>query len=370
MDTLFSKLTLRRGIIATIILLILIIVSQLWYFVSGVMGAITLYVITRRYFLKLIDRRKHKKWVAATWIIFLIVASFAVPIWVILEILIPQIDDVFRNPQEALNRFQPVIDWLKENKLVQAMGFEISNDEILQLLNRMVTYIPGTLEWIGQMFANMFVALFILYFMFMGNRRMEAELRSMLPFSEKSRDYFICQNVGLIRSNAYGIPILAFSQGVLAIIGYMFFGVDNAIFWGLLTGAASVFPVVGTMIVWVPLCLYQIAIGNVDGGLILSVYCLILVGGIDNVLRFTLLRKMADIHPIITVFGVLLGLKVFGVMGLVFGPLILSLPQILYAIFKMEKQGYDVRRTTYDERRTTNDKRESTVERAADEEGD
>ena len=91
------------------------------------------------------------------------------------------------------------------------------------------------------------------------------------------------------------------------------------------------------MLVYVPVCIYQIASGDVNVGLVLTLYCLVLVGGIDNVLRFTLLKKMANIHPLITVFGVVLGLKIFGVMGLIFGPVMLSLPGILFKIFKIEK---------------------------------
>lgn len=337
METIFTRITLRRLLIISILLLVLTIFFQLRYFMSGFLGAVTLYVLTRNYFLRLTEKYRQKKALAASWIIFLIVISFGIPVWVILEILIPQINEKIQNPQETIQRFQPVIDWIHNNELLQRFDFEFDNQRLTDIANRVLSLVPSTLDWIGQFFANIFVALFILYFMLMSNRRMEQELYAMIPFSEQSKRYFIKQNIQLIRSNAYGVPILAFSQGVIAIIGYMIFGVDNAIFWGLLTGIASVFPVVGTMVVWIPICIYQIATGNVDGGLMLSVYCLILVGGIDNVLRFTLLKKMADIHPLITVFGVLLGLQLFGVMGLVFGPLLMSLPQILYTVFKMEK---------------------------------
>lgn len=337
METLFTKVSLRRLLVISILLLVLTIFFQLRYFMSGFLCAVTLYVLTRNYFFKLTEKYRRKKVVAASWIIFLIVISFGIPVWIILEILIPQINDKIQNPEETIQRFQPVIDWIHNNKLLQRFDFELDNQRLTEIANRVLSYVPSTLDWIGQFFANIFVALFILYFMLMSNRRMEQELYAMLPFSVQAKKYFIEQNIQLIRSNAYGIPILALSQGVIAIIGYLIFGVDNAIFWGLLTGIASVFPVLGTMVVWIPICIYQIATGNVNSGLMLTVYCLILVGGIDNVLRFTLLKKMADIHPLITVFGVLLGLQLFGVMGLVFGPLLMSLPQILYTIFKMEK---------------------------------
>lgn len=337
METLFRKKTVQRALLGLAFLLIIAIIFELNYFLSGFLGAVALYVVVRPFFLKLVEGRGWKKNWATIFIFFLIIISFGIPIWIILEILIPQINEQIKNPKEIIEKFQPVIDWVQNNEFINRFDITIDQQQIMAIVNRVLGYVPSTLGWVGQFFANIFTALFILWFMMMGNRRMESEIKEMLPFSEESKRFFIKQNKDLIRSNTYGVPILAVSQGIIAIIGYLIFGVENAIFWGLMTGVASVVPVVGTMLVWIPICIYQIATGDTNNGLLLALYCLVLVGGIDNVLRFTLLKRMADIHPIITVFGVIIGLQLFGVMGLVFGPLLMALPGILYGIYKMEK---------------------------------
>lgn len=337
MQNLFKNITVQRALVIIALILVLLITVELKYFLSGLLGAVALYVVTRKFFLNLIEKRKWKKCLATWFVILLIVISFGVPIWIILEILIPQINEQIKNPQEIIKKFEPVVKWVQNNEFINRFDFQIDNQQILNIVNKVLGYVPTTLNWVGQMFANIFVALFILYFMLMGNRKMEATIREMLPLKEESKQYFIKQNFDYIRSNAYGVPILAISQGIIAIIGYLIFGVDNAIFWGLMTGLASVVPVVGTMIIWIPICIYQVATGNLNNGLMLAIYCFVLVGGIDNILRFTLLKRMADIHPLITVFGVLLGLQLFGVMGLVFGPLLLAFPGILYAVYKLER---------------------------------
>ncbi len=296
-----------------------------------------LYVVTRKFFLFLVEKKNWNKNWATALVLFLIIISFGVPIWIILEILIPQINEQIKNPKEITEKFQPVLTWIQNQELLQRFDFQFDNQQIMTIVNRVMGYVPSTLNWVGQLFANIFTALFILWFMLTGNRKMEQAVWDMLPFSDDSNRFFLKQNFDLIKSNAYGVPILAVSQAVIAIIGYLIFGVENAVFWGLMTGVASIIPVVGTMVVWIPVCIYQMATGDMNNGLFLALYCLILVGGIDNVLRFTILKKMADIHPIITVFGVILGLQLFGVMGLVFGPLLLSLPGIFYAIYKMER---------------------------------
>lgn len=337
MNLLFKPTTIQKGILIFCLLLVAMVLFELKYFLSGLLGAITLYVVVRNQFLRWIEKKKWHKEFSIWLMLFLVVITFGVPIWLILEMLIPKISDLVQNPQVIIERFDPIIRFIETNEFIQRLDLTVSNEQILTIVNRVLAYVPSTLNWVAQFFANIFVALFILYFMLSSNRKMEADVKEMLPFSHKAKALFIKENLDVIRSNAYGVPILAFSQGVIAIIGFLIFNVDQAVFWGLLTGIASVIPVVGTMVVWIPVSIYQIATGDVHGGLLLALYCFIFVGGIDNILRFTLLKRMADIPPLITVFGVLLGLQLFGAMGLVFGPWLLSLPLILYKVYHIHR---------------------------------
>lgn len=338
MNKVFKDVTMHRLLIFLIVILLAVIVLELQYFMSGFLGAIVLYSVFRRLYRRLIERRKWNKFLATFFIFFLIIIGFALPIWMILEFLIPQINALIQSPEQITQKFQPVVNYIQNNEMIQKLDFKISNQQIMEIINRVMVFVPSTLGWVGQFITNCVVALFILYFMLMNSQKMERFVKEILPFSIEGKRYFIKQNKDLIKSNAYGIPILAISQGVIAIIGYWIFGVDKAIFWGLMTGVASVIPMVGTMLIWVPICIYQLATGDVHNALLLAIYSLVLVGSIDNVLRFTLLKRMADVHPLVTVFGVILGVQLFGIMGLVFGPLLFSLPGILYNVFKIERR--------------------------------
>ncbi len=340
LDKIFKEITVLRTLVIFSIFLVLLIAFELSYFVTGFLGAVTLYVVSRNFYHRLVEKYRWNKNLATFFIILSVIICFGIPVWVVLEILIPQINTALQDPQKIIERFQPIVLYLQNHEVVQRLDIEFTSHDLMNMVNRIISYIPSTLNWVGQFFANILVALFILYFMLMSSRSMEQGLKEMLPFSEKSKRYFIKENLDLIRSNAYGVPVMAVSQGFIAVVGYSIFGVEQAVFWGLMTGLASVVPVVGTMVIWVPVCIYQMASGDVNSGLWLSLYCVVLVGGIDNVLRFTLLKKMADIHPLITVFGVILGLQLFGAMGLIFGPLLLSFPRILYAVYKIEKRRY------------------------------
>src|SRR5690606_17458272 len=103
--------------------------------------------------------------------------------------------------------------------------------------------------------------------------------------------------------------------------------------WGFLTGVFAFFPVVGTMVIWVPLVIYMFAVGDTWQATGLLLYSAIVTGNVDYLSRITLLKKMGDVHPVITILGVLVGLGLFGFIGLVFGPLLVSYIIVLFKIY-------------------------------------
>mgnify|MGYP003446325338 FL=1 len=113
-------------------------------------------------------------------------------------------------------------------------------------------------------------------------------------------------------------------------------GVHAWALWGFLTGIFAFFPVVGTMIIWVPLVIYTFASGNTAMGIGLLLYSVIITGNVDYISRITIMRKLGDVHPVITVLGVIVGLGVFGFIGLVFGPLLVNYIIVLFKIYMNE----------------------------------
>src|SRR5690606_29280807 len=183
---------------------------------------------------------------------------------------------------------------------------------------------------------NLITTFFVLYFMQVYAKKMEYYIYRAIPFSAKSKNEIWHEVNLMVRSNALGIPILGVCQGLVAMLGYWMFGVDNFILWGILTGVSSIIPVLGTMTIYVPLGIMVLATGQTVNGISLLVYSFVLVGGIDNILRFTILKTLGNVPPLITVFGVLLGLNLFGMLGLIFGPLILSSVQVLIKVYGNE----------------------------------
>ena len=140
----------------------------------------------------------------------------------------------------------------------------------------------------------------------------------------------------IVKSNAIGIPLLAVIQGAVATLGYFIFGAPSPVLWGFLSCFATIIPIVGAALIWAPLALYMGMTGHCGMAIGLAVYALVVISNVDNLVRFMLQKKMADTHPLITIFGVVIGLSLFGFMGVIFGPLLLSIFVFCVNIFKVE----------------------------------
>ncbi len=321
-------------LIAIVLLLVLTSVIGLKYFVSGFLGAVTLYILFRNFYFRLTEVRGWGRSLASITLIFVSLLIIAVPLWLMMEYLIPQAAALLENRDLIINRFEQLKIWMADKPLLNRI--DMSSNALFQWVQRAGSYVPVILGSVASMFANIVVAFFVLYFMQINSKRMEKSIQLSIPFSVRSRKLLWLEVEKMVRSNTIGIPVLAICQGIVAAIGFMIFGVNNALLWGLFTGAASIIPVVGTMVVWVPVCIFHIAAGNLNSGIWLAVYCLIVVGGIDNILRFTILKSLGNVPPLITVFGVILGINLFGMLGVIFGPLLLSMIGVLMQVYRNE----------------------------------
>lgn len=201
----------------------------------------------------------------------------------------------------------------------------------------MLGYLPRAGQWlvggIVNFAVNLVVLLFVLYFMLIGGLRMETYCREILPFDRCAARSVMREIHMIVRSNAIVIPLLAVSQGVVAYVGYLLC-VPGAAFWGVLTCFATILPIVGTALVWLPLAAYMSLDGNWGQGVGLVMYGTLVVTQVDNLVRMVMQKKMADVHPLITIFGVFIGLSLFGFMGVIFGPLMLAMFVFCVNVFK------------------------------------
>lgn len=328
----FKEQYWKYSLIIIILFMSMILFRYFSPLLSGLLGASTIYILVRKQMFALTEKKKMGRSIAATLILLEAILCFLIPLSFAVWLLIEELQGINLNLGASIQSIQEIIAQIKERT-----GYNVlSSDNLVSV----ASYLPK----IGQMLigsvssfaVNSVVMLFVLYFMLIGGRKMESYLYDLLPFSNNNKNDVLDQINVMVRSNAIGIPVLASVQGIFATIGYIIFGVPDPVLFGFLTCFATIIPLVGTMFIWLPLAIYLAITGDWLNAAGLAVYALIVISNIDNLVRFILQKKIADTHPLITVFGVVIGLPVFGFWGVIFGPLFLSMFILLVDIFKRE----------------------------------
>ena len=309
-----------------------IIFRQITPFLGGLLGALTMYILVRTHMNYLTEKRKMKRSISALLITAETIMVFLVPLGLIIWLVVNKLQDINLAPQTFIEPIQQVAEFIKEKT-----GYDVLGKDTLSFI---VSILPRVgqiiMEGASSLAVNLFVMIFVLYFMLIGGKKMEAYVNDILPFNEANTQEVIREINMIVRSNAIGIPLLAIIQGGVAMIGYLIFGAPNILLLGFLTCFATIIPMVGTALVWFPVAAYLAISGDWFHAIGLAAYGAIVVSQSDNLIRFILQKKMADTHPLITIFGVVIGLPLFGFMGVIFGPLLLSLFFLFVNMFKKE----------------------------------
>ena len=323
----------KYSLIVIILFMGIIIFRQITPFLGGLLGALTIYILVRGQMRYLVEKRKLKRSLSALLITAETIFVFLIPLGLTVWMVVNKLQDINLDPQTYIAPIQQVAEFIKEKT-----GYDVLGKDTLTFIVSILPRIGQIImESISSLAINLFVMIFVLYFMLIGGKKMEAYVNDILPFNETNTQEVIHEINMIVRSNAIGIPLLAIIQGGVAMIGYWIFGAPNILFSGFLTGFASVVPMVGTALIWVPIAIYMALIGNWFQAIGLAIFGALVISQLDNLIRFIIQKKMADIHPLITIFGVVIGLSLFGFMGVIFGPLLLSL---FFLFVNMFKKGY------------------------------
>lgn len=255
---------------------------------------------------------------------------FLVPLSLAVWLLISKLQTVNVDTATFVDTITNLADWIRRKTEYDLLSKE-NISSIASILPGIGQFLMGG---ISSFAVNLFVLVFVLYFMLIGGTKMEQYIYELLPFSDSNKKHVMNEINMIVRANAIGIPLLAIIQGAIATLGYYLFDAPSALLFGFLTCFATVIPIVGTTLVWFPLAAYMAISGDWPHAIGLLLYCGLIVTNIDNLIRFILQKKMADTHPLITIFGVVIGLSLFGFMGVIFGPLLISIFILCVNIFK------------------------------------
>lgn len=314
------------------LLMVILVLFNLSAFIPGFLGAFCLYVLLIHPLRWMIFKWRMNKLLAIVLLMLASIVIIAAPLYFLINMLTERVTIALNNKGKIQQDIQIAVEKIHSSIGVNVLE-EINFSDITSIGIKIIqeilnTSVNGVLQ-LG-------VAYLILYFMLMNYRKMENWFYNNIPLKTENLIILNKDLRDLVISNAVGVPVVAVLQALVAYIGYLVFGLEGAFSWFILTIFAAMIPVLGAALVYVPAGIFMLANGDTTNAYLLLVYCFIVVGLADNVFRFWTQKVIADVHPLITIFGVILGINVFGFIGIIFGPILLSLVIWMFRIYKLE----------------------------------
>ena len=296
-------------------------VAILWAmlpFAPGIFGAAIFYVLTVPGYRALL-RRRMRPTLAATVMLLLILIVILVPGGTLVTLLLEEIPSAIRG--------------LDTGPLVQRMqGLRIGPVNVGEQLTRASGSIGS---WISaQVFGvvggaargtlNLVIALLGLYYLLIAAEDVWPRVKRYLPFTDDDSEEMRVKFYEVTMATALGVVVVAVVQGVLVGIAFAVLGLPNPIVWGTITAIASVLPLVGSALVWLPGTIVLFATGHPGQAIGLAIFGFVVVSNIDNVMRPMVSRKVGNLHPLTTLLGAFAGIEYIGLIGVLLGPLAIT----------------------------------------------
>lgn len=316
----FSIKQLNYIVLGTTLVLGFFIVYALREWVNAILGAVILYTIFRPAFLYFVYQKNLNKLLCTLLIIIVSFLIILLPFFSLSWMVIDRIIEFRKDPRVIEGIIKKADAFLfKEFRLESFADAALKNIE-----NWAISTFPSAFSSAFHVFISVSITYFLLYFMFMYHNRFESNLIKYLPFTRGNSERLARELKNITYSNVLGQAIIAVTQGSLLGLGFWMFDLNDPLFWGVICTLLSFLPIIGSPLVFIPAGIIAITSGNSFGGIGIIIWGVVLVTNIDNLMRLFINKKLADTHPIITIMGVLIGLPFFGILGLVFGPLLFS----------------------------------------------
>lgn len=311
-------------------------------FLSYVLFGLFLAYLTFPIYAWLRARLRRPPFAASVMLVLLTVAVF-VPLGFVLAALLRQVQDLLASlsaadPQALLDTIAQRIN-LALGLPAEAgsdPGSNLVNDVYDSIQDALVAWLRDMPQLLAESILGLLLMAYVLYYTYVDGERALAAIRDILPLDAEQRETLFREVGHVIRGVMYGTILLSAIQAILAAIGFAIFGVPSIALWSVLIFVLALLPIVGAPFVWVPWGLYLIYIGEAFRGIGLLIYCAILVNGVEHLIRPKLIGRTANIHPLLVLLGVVGGLAIFGFVGFIVGPLVLSVFVTVLNLYRKE----------------------------------
>lgn len=213
---------------------------------------------------------------------------------------------------------------------------QVVSDGLSRLTSTLNRFIQGSVRGLTTAFFDLFLFLLMLFFLLRDGDRLRAELRGISPLSLEQEDQIIDHLIRTVKGMLLATVLVPLAQGAVALVGFVAFGVPSPLLWSVMVVLAALVPLVGSPLGWVPACVYLSTTGVSWRWVGMLVYGIVVISGIDNLIKPMILRDSAQIHPLLGFLAIIGGIFSFGPLGFLVGPVILSLALSALRIYRLD----------------------------------
>jgi predicted PurR-regulated permease PerM len=305
----------------------------MWPIALSVIGGLILgYIFYPVY--KVVLRVVKEKNISALIIVLLILFLIFIPLWFLFPVVSSQIFDAYLYTQKV--DFSSLLSGILP-EAVSKDTTSLVNGFISNLVNSLFSKFSQILLNIPDLLLQAAVILFVFFFAMRDGEKMKEFAKGISPFAPHTEESISKQFKEITGSVIYGHIVVGIIQGLLTGAGLYLFGVPQVLLLTLLACLASVMPIIGAWLIWIPAVVYLLISGHTEAGVALFLWGAILVSWVDNILRPYIVSRRSNVNSGIVLVGMIGGLLIFGVLGLILGPLILSYLIVLLDAYKNKK---------------------------------
>ncbi|OGC21334.1 hypothetical protein A2291_07530 [candidate division WOR-1 bacterium RIFOXYB2_FULL_42_35] len=328
-------------IIAVVVVLYLsfLIIKPFLIAIIGAAVLAYLFYPLYKWLAKIIPGFLPKEGLAALLTVLLIIVIVLVPMVLITGILANEARGGYVYLQQIVSQPGFTLNF----KLPTVLGREIGDlsqfkPQILNFSSQFVVWLQQILKKIPGAFLGIFMTVFSIYFFLKGGKDINRFLQDFFPLPEGCYKQIFSRFGDLTKGIVLGQLVVGVIHGFLSWLAYAYLGVPNPVLWAFLTAIISIIPVLGAGLVWFPVAVYLFVVGSAVGtewqGLALFAYGILVLTSVDNILKPKIMGDHARIHPLIILFGILGGIQLLGLPGILIGPLVLALFDVVMNIFR------------------------------------
>ncbi|MCE2963567.1 MAG: AI-2E family transporter [Chitinophagales bacterium] len=327
-----SHTALRQSFLIALILgLSLLLFTNLYFIIDALLGSMILGILSVKP-IHFMVRRKIKRTHAELIYFTVALLGVVVPLTILFFVLKGQWSSIFH----FLQGYGQSLEIIGQ-KLNEKLGINFINEDVIKSTAiKISSFVPKLLNSTLDLLTTIGVMYFLLYFFIKEGTSIRSGLLSILPLKDSNRDSIYSLTYQSVLSNTLMMPLVALFQGLIAWVGYALAGVSHSFIWFVATFLASMIPFFGAALIYIPLGILLFFKGQQGAGVFVMIWGFAAVSSADNFLRIFFMKKFDNTHPLITFLGVMAGLNIFGFLGIIFGPLLISLLLILIRIYREE----------------------------------